>query len=99
MKRFGVWALLTTSLIATCFLQTLQGQDAQKAVLRGWISDEGCASGRASSGICTGTNPDCAKKCVRDGKKMVLVDPDHKRLLDISNPHAAMERVGDYVEV
>ncbi len=99
MKRFGVLALLITSLLVTCFIKTLQGQDAQKAVIRGWLSDEGCASGRATSGVYTGTNPDCAKKCVHDGKKMVLVDPDHKRLLTVSNPEAAMERVGDYVEV
>jgi hypothetical protein len=36
---------------------------------------------------------------VRDGKKIVLVDPDQKRLLTIANQDAAMERVGDYVEI
>jgi hypothetical protein len=70
-----------------------------KSVVRGWLSDEGCAGGRAKSGLFTGTNPDCAKKCVRDGKKIVLVDPDRKRLLTIANQGAAMERVGDYVEI
>lgn len=30
---------------------------------------------------------------------MVLVDPDHKRLLTIENPDAATGRVGDYVEI
>jgi len=30
---------------------------------------------------------------------MVLVDPDHKRLLTIENPDAATERVGDYIEI
>jgi len=40
-----------------------------KSTLRGWLSDEDCAGGRASSGTYTGTNPDCAKKCVRDGKR------------------------------
>ena len=72
---------------------------ADKTMLRGWLSDEGCAGGRASSGTYTGTNPDCAKKCVREGKRIVLVDPDHKRLLTIANQDAARERVGDYVEI
>jgi hypothetical protein len=69
------------------------------SVVRGWLSDEGCASGRAKGGTYTGTNPDCAKKCVREGKRIVLVDPDHKRLLIILNGDAATERVGDYVEI
>jgi len=70
-----------------------------KSTLRGWLSDEDCAGGRASSGTYTGTNPDCAKKCVRDGKKIVLVDPVHKRLMTIANQNAAREQVGDYVEI
>lgn len=70
-----------------------------KTVIRGWLSDEGCAGGRAHDGVYTGTNPDCAKKCVHDGKKIVLVDPERKRLLAITNQDAAIERVGDYVEI
>ena len=70
-----------------------------KTVIRGWLSDEGCAGGRASGGLYTGTNPDSAKKCVHDGKKIVLVDPEGKRLLAITNQDAAIERVGDYVEI
>jgi hypothetical protein len=70
-----------------------------KSVLRGWLSDESCAGGRAQSGVYTGTNPDCAKECVSEGKKIVLVDPDRKRLLSIANPDLAKERVGDYVEI
>lgn len=70
-----------------------------KTVIRGWLSDESCAGGRASGGLYTGTNPDCAKKCVRDGRKIVLVDPEGKRVLVIANQDAATERVGDYVEI
>src|SRR6267143_3230115 len=63
-----------------------------QSVVRGWLSDESCAGGRASSGTYTGANPDCAKKCVPQGKKIVLVDPDHKRLPTIANQDAARER-------
>ena len=72
---------------------------AENQVLRGWISDEGCAPGRARGGVYTGTNPDCAKRCVSEGKKMMFVDPDHKRLLVIVNQEAAKENIGDYVEI
>src|SRR6266705_1346674 len=76
--------------------QTMAGG---KSVVRGWLSDEGCAGGRASSGTYTGTNPDCAKKCVHQGQKIVLVDPDHQRLLTIANQDAARARLGDFVEI
>jgi hypothetical protein len=76
-----------------------QSMATGESIVRGWLSDESCASGRASSGRYTGTNPDCAKKCVNEGKKIVLVDPEHQRLLTIANQDAARARVGDYVEI
>ena len=99
MKRFRFLVSLAALLGWACLSQTLAQQNTEKTELRGWLSDEGCAGGRASGGLYTGTNPDCAKRCVREGKKTVLVDPDHKRLLTIENPGAATERVGDYVEI
>ena len=99
MTRFGLWALLAALFVCTSFSQTQAQQNAEKTEVRGWLSDDGCGGGRARSGIYTGTNPICAKKCVREGKKMVLLDSDHKRVLTIANPDAAMENVGDYVEI
>ena len=70
-----------------------------KSVIRGWLADQGCASGRANGGTYAGTDPDCARKCVHEGEKIVLIDADHKRLLVVANKDAAVERVGDYVEI
>jgi hypothetical protein len=39
-------------------------RSAENKTIRGWLSDEMCAKGRASSGVFTGTNPMCAKECV-----------------------------------
>jgi hypothetical protein len=68
-------------------------------LVRGWVSDSGCAPGHVSSGKYTGTNPDCSKECVAKGFKTVLIDPDHKMLLTVSNPLAAKKSVGDFVEI
>jgi hypothetical protein len=68
-------------------------------VLRGWLSDELCAKGRAEDGTYTATNPECAKECVAKGKRIVLVDPQGKRILVISNPEIAKKNVGDEVEI
>lgn len=72
---------------------------AGSATIKGWISDEGCARGRASGGLFTGTNPECAKKCIASGKKMVLIVPDQRMLLTVANPDAAKANIGDFVEI
>jgi hypothetical protein len=99
MRRvLSLIALVSLVLLAVLFVQTLNG-GGHNSVIRGWLSDESCASGRAVSGVYTATNPDCAKKCVHEGKRIVLIDPDRKRLLVVLNKDAAVERVGDYVEI
>jgi hypothetical protein len=99
MKDRSRSRFLMVLLVLGLLVTVQRGSGADKTVLRGWLSDESCAGGRASSGTYTGTNPDCAKKCVHEGKKIVLVDPDHKRLLTIMNQDAARDHVGDYVEI
>ena len=99
MTRFGLLVSLAALLVCTSFSQAQAQQDAEKTEVRGWLSDEGCGGGRARGGVYTGTNPICAKKCVLEGKKMVLLDPDHRQVLTIANPDAGMENVGDYVEI
>ena len=99
MKPFRLFVFIIALLGWACLSQTLAQQNTEKTALRGWLSDEGCGSGRARDGIYTGTNPECAKKCVREGKKIVFLDPDHKRLLTIANQDAAKENIGDFVEI
>lgn len=72
---------------------------AQAETWRGWLSDEQCARSRASGGIYTGTNPDCARKCVGDGANIVLIDADHTAIVNIGNQSPARQNVGDYVEI
>ncbi len=76
-----------------------QTAGAGGTTIKGWISDETCARGRASGGVFTGTNPECAKKCIASGKKMVLIVPDQRTLLTVANPDAAKANIGDLVEI
>lgn len=76
-----------------------QAASADGTTIKGWISDDGCARGRASGGVFTGTNPECAKKCIASGAKMVLIVPDQRMLLTIANPDPAKANIGDFVEV
>jgi hypothetical protein len=75
-----------------------QGRAGNTESIRGWVSDEACARGRAESGTYTQTNGDCAKQCVAKRKKIVLIDPARKRILIIANQDIAKKNVGDFVE-
>ena len=87
------------SLLAFSFSGLSQQTHQNETAIRGWLSDEGCARGRAEGGAFTATNPECAKECVAKGKKIVLIDPDRKMILDIANQSLAKKNVGDYVEI
>ena len=65
----------------------------------GWVSDSGCALARASGGAYTATNPDCARRCVKEGKKVVLISGEQKTVFMIDNPEALKSEVGNKVSV
>jgi hypothetical protein len=99
MKASRFFVLLAGAFISTLVLATPPRTNSKTEVLRGWLSDEQCAKGRAEGGTYTATNPSCAKECVAKGKKIVFVDPQGKRVLVISNPDIAKKNVGDEVEI
>jgi len=72
---------------------------AGEEVYVGWVSDSGCALARASAGKFTPTNPDCARKCIREGKSVVLISTDTKTVFTIANPAALKSQIGNKVRV
>ena len=96
MKRFERLLLMGSILLA---FPIFANSNPGKEVLKGWLSDSSCAKNRASEGLYTATNAVCAKQCVVKGEKIVLIDPDHKRVLDIANQDAVKKNVSDYVEL
>jgi len=65
----------------------------------GWVSDSSCARARASAGKFTATNPDCARQCVKEGKKIVLISQAMKTVFAIDNPEILQAQVGNKVSV
>jgi hypothetical protein len=98
MKASRFFILVVGASLATIALAIPTRTTSKTEVLRGWLSDEQCAKGRAEDGTYTATNPRCAKECVAKGKKIVLVDAQGKRLV-ITNPEIAKKNVGDEVEI
>lgn len=66
---------------------------------KGWFSDLSCASGRAKSGVFTGTNPECAKKCIESGTAPAFVSEDAKDVFRVQGHLTVKDDLGYYVEV
>lgn len=101
MKRSSIISSALSLVAVLVFVLALAPTrvNADGTTIKGWISDAECGRGRASSGLFTGTNPDCAKKCIASGKKMVLIVPDQRIVLTVMNPNAAKVNIGDFVEI
>jgi hypothetical protein len=70
-----------------------------KTTIRGWLADEDCANNRARYGTYAAPGLTCTRECISKGKKIVIIDPDGKRVLVIENQDIAKKNVGDYVEI
>ena len=90
---------LAIALWMSAALGLAENKSGHTTVLQGWLSDEQCARGRASSGVYTATGPRCANECVAKGIKIVFIDPAAKRILLIANQDVARGHVGDQVEL
>ncbi|HTU48874.1 MAG TPA: hypothetical protein VMF91_27680 [Bryobacteraceae bacterium] len=97
MKR----ALLTELILWSGLVAFAAQQSGNMAgqVRQGWLADKDCASGRAQNDTFTGTNPECAKRCVSAGSPIVLIDPKNRKLFRIANPRAVVDHVGDQVQI
>jgi hypothetical protein len=67
--------------------------------LTGWFSEDRCATARVKSGAIGPTGRDCAQKCLAAGAKLVFIDEQGKRLLQVANPKSAIGQESHYVRV
>ena len=73
--------------------------ESKSVTATGWFADDGCARGRASSGVFTSTNPECAKKCIARGAKLVFIAEKEKAVWLVRNPESLKQNIGSYVQV
>jgi hypothetical protein len=87
-------------LIICMFVAAAVGRAEDKSVTwTGWFSDLHCASSRAASGIISGTNPECSKKCLEEGVAAVFVSEQAKGVFKINGAISVIEDLGYHVEV
>jgi len=64
----------------------------------GWFDDEKCTAGRVKNGEVGPSNQDCARKCIKEGARVVFIDESRKALFYVDNPEATHGIESDYVE-
>ncbi len=65
----------------------------------GWVSDEGCARSRLTQKEITGNNPDCVKRCVGEGKAVVLIADKERAIFKLADATLLKPELGNYVSV
>lgn len=64
----------------------------------GWFDDDKCTAGRVKNGQMGPSNQDCARKCIKEGAKVVFLDETRKASFVVDNPEATRGIESDYVE-
>jgi hypothetical protein len=76
------------------------GRAADKErTLHGWFVDEACTRGRVAVGTIEPDNPDCAKRCVKEGSKLMFLSETDKALFEVKDPSIQVENIGFYLEI
>jgi hypothetical protein len=86
--------------LAITILWSAHGRAETKTVtLTGWFSDQGCASARATSGVFTSTNPECAKKCIEKGAEPVFIGEEAKAIYKVKDYPSVVDDLGWRLEI
>jgi hypothetical protein len=94
MSRFKLVAALL--LLATPALFGASGNVSVTAT--GWFDDDKCTAGRVKNGEVGPSNQDCARKCIKEGARVVFLDEKRKASFVVDNPEATRGIESDYVE-
>ncbi len=60
----------------------------------GWVSETSCGAKEANA-----QHAGCAKKCIANGEKPVLVTDKDQKVVGIENPDALKDHAGEHVKV
>ena len=95
MRRIALFPLIGIS-IAFCADQKASAPSPTRI---GWFGDAACTRERVQAGNVEPNNPECAKKCVKEGSPLGFVDEHAKTFIVVSNPDRVMDDIGYRVEI
>lgn len=65
----------------------------------GWFGDAACTRERVQAGNVEPNNPECAKRCVKEGSPLGFIDERAKTFTVVSNPEKVIGDIGYRVEI
>ena len=67
---------------------------AADTTVKGWVVDDKCGAKSAHAG-----SEECARKCISEGAKMVVVTDGDKQMLYVDNPDSLKSKIGHHVAI
>jgi hypothetical protein len=91
-------SILTLIVCYAAMLPVARAADNSRT-MRGWFVDEACTRGRIAEGRIEPDNPDCAKRCVKEGSKLMFMSESDKAMFEVKDPAVQVKNIGYYVEI
>jgi hypothetical protein len=95
-------ALLDVSANSLTGTSARAAADAPGSVVKtwtGWFSDLQCAKRRVERGDIGPNNPDCVKRCLRDGVTPVFISEQARALFEVRDYPSVVADVGYHIEL
>ena len=87
------------ALTVCCLLLPAAHAADNSRTMRGWFVDEACTRDRVEAGRIEPNNPECAKRCVKEGSKLMFLSETDKALFELKDAAGQEANIGFYVEV
>ncbi len=94
--RIGMLAIGLLFLLPALSLTAGAGDSAVTAT--GWFGCDKCSPARVKADEPGPPGQECARKCIKDGAKVLFIDEKRKELFTVDNPEATRGIESDYVE-
>jgi hypothetical protein len=91
-------SILTLTVCCAAMLPAAQAADGSRT-MRGWFVDEACTRGRVAQGHIEPDNPECAKRCVKEGSRLMFMSESDKAMFEVKDPAGQVKNIGYYVEI
>lgn len=91
-------SILTLTVCCAAMLSIAHAADNNRT-MKGWFVDEACTRGRVAQGRIEPDNPECAKRCVKEGSKLMFMSETDKAWFEVQEPARQIKNIGYYVEI
>ena len=85
--------------MSTAFCADQKAAPSASSTRLGWFGDAACTRERVQAGNVEPNNPECAKRCVKEGSPLGFIDERAKTFTVVSNPEKVMNDIGYRVEI